>query len=106
MIKNVFSNILNHPYYLYFSKNQITSTSNSFNLSKSSSVIVLSVIIAFANETEPKLAKALTPIFEQSATRYTLLADSIIADFTTKSLRLGYDIGTDKGAGRSEKIDL
>ena len=54
-----------------------------------SSVIVLSVIIAFANETEPKLAKALTPIFEQSATRYTLLADSIIADFTTKSLRLG-----------------
>ena len=89
VIKNVFSNILNHPYYLCFSKNQITSTYNSFNLSKSSSVIVLSVIIAFANETEPKLAKALTPIFEQSATRYTLLADSIIADFTTKSLRLG-----------------
>ena len=57
VIKNVFSNILNHPYYLCFSKNQITSTSNSFNLSKSSSVIVLSVIIAFANETEPKLAK-------------------------------------------------
>ena len=40
VIKNVFSNILNHPYYLCFSKNQITSTSNSFNLSKSSSVFM------------------------------------------------------------------
>jgi hypothetical protein len=51
---------------------------------------LLSVINAFIKEILPKLAKDVFPIFEESATRNTSSDDFIIADFTTKSLKLGY----------------
>lgn len=45
---------------------------------------------AFIKDMLPKLAKDVFPILEESATKNTSSEDLIIADFTTKSLKLGY----------------
>lgn len=61
----------------------------SFIFSIFSSEILLSVMKEFTIDIEPKLANALIPILEESATRMTSLAAFIMADLTIRSLRLG-----------------
>ena len=50
---------------------------------------LLSVMKEVTIDIEPKLANALIPILEESATRMTSSAAFIMADLTIRSLRLG-----------------
>ena len=61
----------------------------SFIFSIFSSEILLSVMKEFTIDIEPKLANALIPILEESATRMTSSAAFIMADLTIRSLRQG-----------------